>query len=94
MRFPKTPPARDEDYLDYIRSLPCCVCVTGTPVHPHHMESGGVGCKGSDHSCVPMCANHHREFHDMGADTFQYNKLINLWMIAFKCLEGWYRRQK
>lgn len=91
MRIPKKKPARNDEYLEYIRSLPCCVCVTGTPVEPHHMEGGGVGQKGSDYSCIPLCTQHHRELHDVGVDHFQCDKVLNLWMMVFKCVDLWMR---
>lgn len=73
---PKNPPGRSEAYLDYIRSLPCIVC--RNPAEPHHTESGGVGLKGSDFSCVPLCRKHHRELHDMTVSEFESKYYIEL----------------
>ena len=57
--YPKEPPGRSEEYLSYIRGLPCCVC--GKSAEPHHLGTGGMGMKGSDFSAIPMCRKHHDE---------------------------------
>jgi len=62
--------ARSEEYLEFVRMLPCCICKEW-PSEPHHTESGGVGMKGSDYSAIPLCRPHHRECHDIGKLTFQ-----------------------
>lgn len=61
---------QSEDYLDYIRSLPCRIC-DFNPVDPHHVETGGVGMKGSDFTAIPLCRKHHDELHSGGKETFQ-----------------------
>ncbi len=61
---PKIKPVRDPKFLAFIRSQPCLICGGKDQVHAHHTETGGIGTKGSDHSAVPLCWNHHREVHD------------------------------
>jgi len=67
---PEATIGQSDDYLDYIRSLPCRICDTN-PVDPHHTETGGVGMKGSDFTAIPLCRTHHDELHSGGVKTFQ-----------------------
>lgn len=64
----------DEAYLQFVRSLPCCVCGHDTePSHPHHMVGHlkGLGMKAPDRETMPLCFAHHRAFHD-GVGHFAY----------------------
>lgn len=54
----------DEDYLDWIRSLDCCMCGAKGPSHPHHSTGAGMGLKSSDREAMPLCWRCHRHFHD------------------------------
>ena len=55
---------RDEKYRDWVKTLPCLECMKPAPSEAHHTETGGIGIKGSDYSCVPLCLNHHAEWHN------------------------------
>lgn len=66
----KTKIPRSEEYLEWIRSKKCIVCLK-RPVVPHHSETGGYGIKGSDFAAVPLCGVHHGEVHNNGKMTFQ-----------------------
>lgn len=57
---------RTDDYLDFIRSKPCCLCGKEGPSEAHHVAQGGVGMKGSDMSCIPLCSEHHVLTEDKG----------------------------
>jgi len=83
----KTKPGRSDKYLDYIRSLPCCLC--GKTSVPHHTHSGGVGMKGSDFSCIPLCGEHHTELHTIGRATFEERNDIILGCIVAVSLIRW-----
>jgi hypothetical protein len=54
------PKAKDrfvsDEFLNYIRSLPCCIC--GKPSTPSHMKSTKFA-DGSDALAVPACLDHH-----------------------------------
>lgn len=56
---------RDAAYLDYIRSLPCCVCALDTPqttpTEAAHVGPRGLSQKCPDRETIPLCALHHRE---------------------------------
>ncbi len=90
-RNPKRAKKRQEqaygDKAKYIRSLPCCVCHKPGPSDPHHYPTRAAG--GTSKDLVPLCREHHREFHDTGADTFQRRHYIDLKSRAER-YEGWY----
>ena len=55
---------RDPQYLAWINTLPCAVCFRTGPNEAHHAKSGGLGVKSSDYTAIPLCNEHHREWHD------------------------------
>jgi hypothetical protein len=71
----RRPRERDNKHLDYIRSLPCCVCGDDTATEAAHIRSAsiengklhtGMAEKPSDKWAVPLCGKHHREQHAFG----------------------------
>lgn len=60
----------NEDYLSFIRALPCLVnneeCFG--IVHAHHHDRKSQ--LGSDYSAVPLCFNHHHKLHSAGVKYF------------------------
>jgi len=88
---------KDDHYLEFIRSQPCCVCgIEGS--HPHHTDVGGMGTKGSDYSCIPLCADHHtlgsNAIHRIGEFNFELHFEINLDEIKIKYLTKYIRLLK
>ena len=83
---PKT--YRNPKYLEYIRTLPCCVC-RRSGVAPHHADTGGMGLKCNDTRTVPLCYKHHMECHALGRITFQEAYNICFISIQIKCLEDY-----
>lgn len=71
-RFDEDDPAtpRSETYMEFIRRCPCAVRQT-YGVEPHHTATGGTGMKGSDLSCIPLDPDLHREYHDIGKESFE-----------------------
>ncbi len=70
----RSPRIKDNKHLDYIRSLPCCICGEETTVEAAHIRTGsiehekdntGKAEKPSDKWAVPLCGRHHREQHSM-----------------------------
>ena len=51
---PKPHTPRSREYMNLVKSLPCCVTGSPGPNDPHHVEQGGVAMKGSDFSCIPL----------------------------------------
>lgn len=71
----KRPRIKNDKHLDYIRSLPCCICGDDTSTEAAHirvasLENGkphtGMAEKPSDKWAVPLCGRHHREQHAFG----------------------------
>lgn len=87
----REPRQRDERHLDYIRSLPCCIC-GGIDTEAAHLRVGsteynkrstGMAEKPSDHWCLPLCNRHHREQHDAGDELkFWASKGIDPFLLA------------
>lgn len=66
---------QSENYLSFIRILPCCICGENTSVEACHIRYGdrraakrptGMGEKPDDRWAVPLCGHHHREQHSFG----------------------------
>lgn len=83
-------PDRDSKYITFVRLQPCIVCGIISPNHAHHTETGGMGTKGSDYSCIPLCAVHHTSgtyaIHQIGNNNFEFHFNINLKEIQIKLL--------
>lgn len=79
---------RDERYLGYIRTLPCCVCGRSN-AEPHHADTGGVGIKCNDTRAIPLCHICHTECHSIGKGTFQERKNVDFKAVQIRCLEGY-----
>jgi len=75
---------RDQDYLEWIHTLPCLCCGRG-PVEAHHFGPRGLGQKVSDRSTIPLCPEHHRNgkdaVHKLGPRKFQ-----ELWEVDLPAL--------
>jgi hypothetical protein len=64
-RRPRRGSTRNPAYLEYIRSLPCLVCVQEsepqkTRTEAAHVGKRGLGQKCSDYETLPLCGEHHR----------------------------------
>lgn len=75
----RQPRERDEKHLDFIRSLPCCICGDNTSTEAAHIRTGSIGHgkrstgmqeKPSDKWSLPLCNHHHREQHTMNEMAF------------------------
>ncbi len=58
---------RDPRHLAHIRTQSCCAGMLLTPcygpVEAHHRTGAGLALKADDHEVMPLCLQHHREFH-------------------------------
>lgn len=55
------PMVEDAAYLDWVRTLPCCI--TGEPAEAHHVIQAGIkssASKASDYLAIPLCPDLHR----------------------------------
>lgn len=76
-----------EEYISYVKQKPCCICYD-FPVDAHHLVAIGMGNnrkKGSDRdfTCIPLCREHHSEFHNSGLNAINHRYNIDLWKEAF-----------
>lgn len=67
-------PARDKNFLAYVRVRACCVCGAPGPSHAHHHGPRGAGQKTDDFRTVPLCDRCHRAWHQHGCfEPFGYH---------------------
>ena len=74
LRTPRSNPA----YLEFVRGLPCCVRSVrcAGPIHAHHAgRKPGIAMKADDDTAIPLCAVHHRDWHDNQGPFFTLSKL-------------------
>jgi hypothetical protein len=62
---------RDRAHLNFIKTLPCCMCGApqSDPAHIRLGTDGGTGLKPSDNYVLPLCRPCHQEEH-RGSRTF------------------------
>lgn len=61
-------------HREFVRGFPCAYCEMhserqDSPTEAHHHRKGahaGTGIKPCDSTCVPLCTQHHNEFHTRG----------------------------
>lgn len=87
----RQPREYDDKYLNYIRSLPCCICHDNTSTEAAHLRVGsvddgkrytGMAEKSSDRWALPLCGRHHREQHAMNELEFWASYGINPFLLA------------
>lgn len=88
----RQPREKSKKYLDYIRSLPCCICDDNTTTEAAHIRVGsiehgkantGMQEKSSDRWAVPLCGKHHREQHAGGDElAWWFSKGIDPFKLA------------
>ena len=97
----RQPRKHDNGHLDFIRSLPCCVCGDNTTTEAAHIRyqdprAGkryvGKGEKPDDKWAVPLCGKHHREQHGTGERIFWAGYDIEpiILALALFCVSGDY----
>jgi hypothetical protein len=98
-------PLRDQKYLDFIRRMPCIICLLrsgGVPIHQEtcteaaHVGDRGLRQKCSDRETIPLCAWHHRlspsSHHRLGRLFWVFHKITKAKLIAE--LHAKYEREK
>jgi len=87
----KRPRVKSDGHLDFIRSLPCCVCGNDIQTEAAHIRTGdlfygkrptGMGEKSSDRWAVPLCGAHHREQHNGNERAFWKHHDLNPFLLA------------
>jgi hypothetical protein len=75
----RRPRIEDRKHLDFIRGLPCVVCLTRRNIEAAHVRMGdplygkrqaGMAEKSDDKFSTPLCRRHHDEQHAMNEAAF------------------------
>ena len=86
----RQPRERNERHLQFIRSLPCCICGDDTSTEAAHLRTNNLELgkddfgwgRPSDKWCLPLCGEHHREQHSMNEMMFWKKYQIDPFMLA------------
>ena len=82
---------KNKAYLSHVRTFPCCVC--GRPdTEAHHVRwsfNSGIGMKPGDVWAIPLCMDHHIEWHRKGMITFQRTHEVNIYEQLFMIAKSW-----
>ncbi len=73
LAYPKPERLESPAYLKYVRQHPCLIPKCWKVTQAHHLVfdgQGRIGSKVSDFQTVPLCAQHHRQFHQLGREKF------------------------
>lgn len=86
VKYAKTVPDRDKEYLRFVRSQVCATWSTecGGVTEAAHLETFWRGKKASDYYTAPLCTYCHRLQHQIGLGSFQVEREVNLWRVAAK----------
>jgi len=81
--FQKTKPFRSKKYMDWVKTLPCCYCLTNGS-DPHHVTGlgSGMGTKNSDATCIPLCRKCHTLLHSGNLEINEYYYLAKTIQLA------------
>lgn len=93
--YPKPEYWRSKKYLDFVKTLNCCVCMMPKTI-PHHVRfayNSGTGTKPSDYWCVPLCHDCHLEIHTQGVKTFCDNHGVDIYKEIMLVNQAWIRRK-
>lgn len=69
----KSFPYSDNEYMNYVHKQTCLVCGCHNGIEAHHLRidnMGGTSKKPPDWMCVPLCSEHHRDYHLRGHEWF------------------------
>ena len=83
----------NKKFIDFVKTFGCSVCGC-TQVDAHHLDTIGMGGnrKGEnieDFSCVPLCRQHHQEWHQIGDREFTTKHSIKLWKTNYLLNRQW-----
>jgi hypothetical protein len=93
MPLAKFHPDRSGDYKAFIRTHRCLLhwyTPCEGPVEAAHMQRGGKSIKGSDYSCVPLCAMRHHKLLD--GNSLDFEIVAWLWQKTWEFAVNWFRR--
>lgn len=90
VRFPKEKTTRHPEYLDFVRTLPCCICDRPGPNEAHHAGADrGMGIKCNDTRAISLCSRCHAEWHSIGVKSFQEKHNVSVKDMVIVTLEAY-----
>ena len=84
---------RDKKFIWFVQGKPCCICMAPPPSEANHLDSSGVGTKGSDLFTVPMCHSCHTLYHSLGTESFLAKEHVEpnwLWKVSARQLAEYF----
>lgn len=90
MKDPKPKTPRNEDFKAHVREGKCDICGVNPAQHAHHLESGVMGSKGSDYSCIGPCPSCHRLIHDKGLAHVEDRFNVSAWRQNSRQLRSYF----
>ena len=87
-----------KDFINFVKQFTCSACgLSG--VDAHHLDSVGMGGNRKkdleeDYSCVPLCREHHQEWHQIGDIQFTKKYSVNLWKLNYKINKLWRKNEQ
>jgi hypothetical protein len=81
--FPKPKRIRDPELLDVIRGLQCLACYPGgqqSDTEAHHISTRGSGGDDVLANLMPLCRQHHTEWHAMTSLFVARNVSVRHWL--------------
>jgi len=102
-------PARNWKYRGWVRTLPCACHIVEMElgeagawspcfgaVQAAHTVNNGRGSKGSDYSCVPLCAYHHQEYDNglRSKDLFEADHNISMAGLVARLNHEWFAHSR
>lgn len=87
----------NKDFINLVKTFGCSVC-GDSPVDAHHLDTIGMGSNRKkdleeDFSCVPLCRQHHQQWHQVGDTEFLKITNINLWKVNYQ-MNKLFRREQ
>ena len=88
----------NKDFIKFVKTFGCSVCGI-SPVDAHHLDTVGMGGNRKkdcveDFSCVPLCRQHHQEWHQLGNHQFEEVRMVNLWKVSYQMNKNFKKEQK
>jgi hypothetical protein len=90
---PKNKPARNQEYIRFVRSRPCALCGKTWHIEAAHFGPHGFWQKASDWQVIPLCGGPsgkcHRLQGKMKVHEFEEKYHVNVYRTAFELLTSW-----
>jgi hypothetical protein len=82
--------ARNWRYRGWIRTLPSVISGMPGAEAAHTGDDGGMSQKASDYTCIPLTAEEHREYHQVGRREFERRHGIDCRELVAELNHAWF----